>query len=142
MSDPSPDISHTSAMLRYESQKKSPGLAAVINFFFPGLGEAYAGQPIGGVFAFVLILILGFFTLGIVYALAAFIGIFTGISSAQRFNAKLAKEITEPERPRRPIKPLETSPPRVPDPVENLPPDYRSPRDIIGGMFESSVWLN
>lgn len=101
MSDPSPDHAHTSPMLRYESQKKSPALAAVINFFFPGLGEAYAGHVVGGVIAFIIILIAGAFTFGIIYGLAAIVGIFTGISSVQRYNHRLTAEISgEREAPK------------------------------------------
>ena len=94
MNTPSPNLEHTAAMLRYESEKKSPALAAIINFFFPGLGDAYAGRPIAGVSAFVVVLILGLLTWGIVYLLAAIVGIFTGIQAAQEYNRNLAQEIS------------------------------------------------
>ena len=99
MNTPSPNLEHTTAMLRYESEKKSPALAAIINFFFPGLGEAYAGNVAGGIIVFVVILIAGLFTFGIVYGIAAFIGIFTGISSAQTYNKELALELSGEGKP-------------------------------------------
>ena len=94
MNRPSPESEHIAATLRYESEKKSPGLAAIINFFFPGLGDAYAGRPIAGVSAFVVVLILGLLTWGVVYLLAAIVGIFTGIQAAQEHNRKLAQELS------------------------------------------------
>ncbi len=52
-----------------------------------------------GIIVFVVILIAGLFTFGIVYGIAAFIGIFTGINSAQTYNKKLELELSGEGKP-------------------------------------------
>jgi TM2 domain-containing membrane protein YozV len=74
---------------------KSPGLAAVLSFFWPGLGQIYNGQIIKGVFLVLLQalnwyvltwILIGFVTAAIVWLY----GMFDAYSTAQRINRQLA----------------------------------------------------
>ncbi len=58
--------SESTKQLMYLSQQVSPTLAAILNFFFPGVGYWYAGYSV--IFAigvFVFVALAAFFTLGL-----------------------------------------------------------------------------
>jgi TM2 domain-containing membrane protein YozV len=70
---------------------KSPGLAAVLSFFVPGLGQIYNGQIAKGLCLFVLYS-LGWFLAGIVVGFFLLIpvwiyAIYDGYRRAERINA-------------------------------------------------------
>ncbi|HMT92247.1 hypothetical protein [uncultured Thiothrix sp.] len=50
-----------------QSAVKSPKFAAAMSFFFPGVGELYLGQSKKGLTIFVLAIILGGGTMGVVW---------------------------------------------------------------------------
>jgi TM2 domain-containing membrane protein YozV len=70
---------------------KSPGLAAVLSFFVPGVGQVYNGQIAKGLFFFVLYslgwflaaIVIGFFLLVPVWIYS----IYDGYRTAERINA-------------------------------------------------------
>jgi TM2 domain-containing membrane protein YozV len=71
---------------------KSPGLAAVLSFFVPGLGQIYNGQIGKGLFL-VLLAVLGWFlsavVVGVLILLPVWIyAIYDGYRTAEHVNAK------------------------------------------------------
>ena len=46
--------------------KKDPGLAAILSFFFPGVGQVYNGQVLRGIMYFVFCLLLVATGIGII----------------------------------------------------------------------------
>jgi TM2 domain-containing membrane protein YozV len=71
---------------------KSPGLAAVLSFFWPGLGQIYNGQIAKGLFFMVLALLFGwlmFVVIGfILYPILWVYGIYDAYKTAERINAE------------------------------------------------------
>lgn len=73
---------------------KSPGLAAVLSFFYTGLGQIYNGQIVKGLLlmllqAFNIVLmwvLIGWFT----YAVVWLYGLFDAYTTANRINAHVA----------------------------------------------------
>ena len=70
--------------------EKNPGLAAVISFFFPGLGQIYNGEigkgilfiVVGGVFILLMIVLIGF----ILYPLFWIYNVYDAYKTAERIN--------------------------------------------------------
>jgi len=61
-------------------QRSSPGLAAVLSFFVPGLGQLYKGQILGGILWFLLVG-LGYLALilpGLVLHVFCILGVLSG----------------------------------------------------------------
>lgn len=75
---------------------KNPGLAAVLSFFYMGLGQIYNGQIAKGIVFIVMFTIswiLIFVLIGIVTTPILFIyGMWDAYASAQKINARLAHE--------------------------------------------------
>lgn len=69
---------------------KSPGLAAVLSFFYPGLGQIYNGQILKGVFTFVahsialflIVFVVGFFIFPLIWIWS----MYDAYSTAERIN--------------------------------------------------------
>jgi TM2 domain-containing membrane protein YozV len=80
----------------FEAQKKSAGLACLLNFLLPGIGYMYAGRVIIGIFVLILwsfFILLGFVTFGIGAIPAAIIwlvGIIDGFLAVNSANKALA----------------------------------------------------
>jgi len=83
----------------FESQKKSAGVACLLNFVLPGIGYMYAGRVIIGLFVLGLwgvMFLLGFLTLGITWIICSLIwlvGIIDGFLCVDRANKKLAQKV-------------------------------------------------
>ncbi|MEE8576102.1 MAG: hypothetical protein V3T31_02495 [candidate division Zixibacteria bacterium] len=75
---------------------KNPGLAAVLSFFYTGLGQIYNGQIAKGIFfivAFTIAWMLIFVLIGIFIAPAVWAyGMYDAYKSAQKINARLARQ--------------------------------------------------
>ena len=71
---------------------KSAGLAAVLSFFYPGLGQIYNGQILKGVALFVIASIcaaLMFVLIGFVlYPLVWLLGMYDAYSTAESINTR------------------------------------------------------
>jgi len=82
---------------------KNPGLAAVLSFFWMGLGQIYNGQLAKGIlfmivygFSWVLMFVLiGFITTPILFIY----GIWDAYSSAEKINQWLAQQAGQPPYP-------------------------------------------
>jgi len=69
---------------------KNPGIAAVLSFFFPGLGQLYNGQFLKAVIfmvvqainALLCLIVIGFVT----WTITWFIGMYDAYKSAERIN--------------------------------------------------------
>ena len=74
---------------------KNPGLAAVLSFFYMGLGQVYNGQLAKGIFFIVLYSIsiaLIFILIGIITTPILFIyGMYDAYKSAEKINADIAR---------------------------------------------------
>jgi len=76
-------------------ERKNEGLAAVLSFFVPGLGQIYNGQigkgivmiVLGIVIAFSIILLIGF----ILYPIFWLWGIYDAFSTAKKINAGIIR---------------------------------------------------
>lgn len=70
---------------------KSPGLAAVLSFFLPGLGQIYNGQIAKGLFFVVLAAVFGWLTVVVIgfllYPILWVYGIYDAYKTAERINA-------------------------------------------------------
>lgn len=74
---------------------KNPGFAAVASFLFAGLGQIYNGEFVKGflfivvqvINLFLMILVVGFITYPIVWA----IGIYDAYKTAEKINARIAE---------------------------------------------------
>jgi TM2 domain-containing membrane protein YozV len=74
---------------------KNPGLAAVLSFFFMGLGQIYNGQITKGIFfiiiysvsAFLMIILIGFITTPILWIY----GMYDAYKSAEKINSDIAR---------------------------------------------------
>ena len=90
--------SESTKQLMYLSQQVSPTLAAILNFFFPGVGYWYAGYSV--IFAigvFVFVTLAAFFTLGLAMVVITPALVIDGVMAARRFNKKLAQELLASE---------------------------------------------
>lgn len=71
---------------------KSPGLAAVLSFFWPGLGQIYNGQIAKGLFFIVLAAAFGWLTVVVIgfvlYPILWIYGIYDAYKTAERINAE------------------------------------------------------
>lgn len=79
---------------------KNPGLAAVLSFFWMGLGQIYNGQIAKGI-AFIIFYaiswILVFLLIGLITTPILFIyGIYDAYKSAQKINIDLARQYSSP----------------------------------------------
>ncbi|HEY8368474.1 MAG TPA: hypothetical protein VIM86_04090 [Thermodesulfobacteriota bacterium] len=71
---------------------KSPGLAAVLSFFWPGLGQIYNGQiakglvfvALAAVFGWLMMVVVGF----VLYPILWIYGIYDAYRTAERINAE------------------------------------------------------
>ena len=74
---------------------KNPGLAAVLSFFYMGLGQIYNGQIAKGIFFLVLYsvsILLIFILIGIVTTPILFIyGMYDAYKSAEKINTDIAR---------------------------------------------------
>lgn len=81
-------MSDTELLLKYELDKKSGWIAALLNLFLPGLGYGYCGRWAIGIFAFFLTLamikVMGEAAIGIVLLL-----FIDGFLAAGRHNKKV-----------------------------------------------------
>jgi TM2 domain-containing membrane protein YozV len=79
-----------------ETQKKSPGVACLLNAIIPGTGYMYAGRVGLGivvlVILFPLFLLLGFVTFGILYLIFWVAVMIDGYMCAERFNKALTQK--------------------------------------------------
>ncbi len=79
---------------------KNPGLAAVLSFFWMGLGQIYNGQIAKGIVFIIaytiswilMLVIIGFITTPIMFIY----GIYDAYSSAQKINIELARQAGGP----------------------------------------------
>jgi TM2 domain-containing membrane protein YozV len=87
----------TAKLIMFEAQKKSPALACVLNFFFPGIGYMYCGKVVLGLIVFLLInavvTLLAFFTLGLVLLVYIPVVVIDGYRCANQANKKLAAQM-------------------------------------------------
>ena len=82
---------------------KNPGLAAVLSFFFMGLGQIYNGQIAKGILFIIaytisiilMALIIGFITTPILFIY----GIWDAYKSAEKINRDLANQPSQPQGP-------------------------------------------
>jgi TM2 domain-containing membrane protein YozV len=81
---------------------KNPGLAAVLSFFYMGLGQIYNGQLAKGIAFFVAYSVswlLMFVVIGLITTPILFIyGIFDAYRSAEKINYDIARRVAEPSR--------------------------------------------
>lgn len=88
-------MSDTEFMLMVESRKKSGGVAALLNFFFPGGGYIYCGNWVLGIVAFFFTIIVLVATLGFgaffVYPLL----IIDGFLAAGRYNKNMVAQMIQ-----------------------------------------------
>jgi TM2 domain-containing membrane protein YozV len=76
---------------------KNPGLAAVLSFFYMGLGQVYNGQIAKGIFFIVMysisiammLILIGFITTPILFIY----GMYDAYKSAEKINADIARGI-------------------------------------------------
>lgn len=70
---------------------KSPGLAAVLSFFWPGLGQIYNGQISKGLLFVVLAVVFGWLMMVVIgfllYPVLWVYGIYDAYRTAERINA-------------------------------------------------------
>lgn len=70
---------------------KSPGLAAVLSFFWPGLGQIYNGRIAKGLFLMVLAAVFGWLMVVVIgfvlYPILWVYAIYDAYKSAERINA-------------------------------------------------------
>lgn len=74
----------------FQTEKKSPGIAAIASFFVPGLGQIYNGQIIkglifiiiGAILALLMLVLIGF----ILYPIFWIINIYDAYNTAERIN--------------------------------------------------------
>jgi len=86
---------------------KNPGLAAVLSFFWMGLGQIYNGQIAKGI-AFIIFYaiswILVFIVIGLLTTPILFIyGIYDAYKSAQKINIDLARQYQQNPMPGPPV---------------------------------------
>lgn len=89
---------------------KNPGLAAVLSFFYMGLGQIYNGQIAKGIVFivaysiswFLMIIVIGFLTTPILWIY----GMYEAYNTAQKFNVELSQRAEQ------------TGPPPGPPPVQ------------------------
>ncbi len=82
---------------------KNPGLAAVLSFFYMGLGQIYNGQIAKGILfiiayslsIFLMILLIGFITTPILFIY----GIWDAYKSAEKINRDIAMQAPPPAGP-------------------------------------------
>jgi len=82
---------------------KNPGLAAVLSFFYMGLGQIYNGQIAKGILfivafsisLFLMILVIGFVTTPILFIY----GIWDAYKSAEKINRDIAGNQSRPHGP-------------------------------------------
>ncbi len=82
---------------------KNPGLAAVLSFFFMGLGQIYNGQIAKGILfiiaysisLFLIVLVIGRITTPILFIY----GIWDAYKSAKKINHDLASHPSQPDGP-------------------------------------------
>ena len=82
---------------------KNPGLAAVLSFFFMGLGQIYNGQIAKGILFIVtytvsillMMLLIGFITTPVLFVY----GIWDAYKSAEKINADIASQPPHPHGP-------------------------------------------
>lgn len=71
---------------------KSPGLAAVLSFFWPGVGQIYNGQIAKGIVFIVLAAIFGWLTVVVIgfilYPILWVYAIYDAYKTAERINAE------------------------------------------------------
>ena len=92
MTNPSPPVFY-----------KNPGLAAVLSFFYMGLGQIYNGQIAKGILFIVvysmsiamMLLLIGFITTPILFIY----GMYDAYKSAEKINADLARGVGVPPGP-------------------------------------------
>lgn len=77
----------------YESSKKSPIVAMVLNFFLPGAGYAYCGKRIAGIITFCAVVILMLCTFGLLGFLIFPLLALDGVRAAGRANRQLAANL-------------------------------------------------
>lgn len=80
-------------LLELEAQKKSAGIAILLNFILPGAGYAYCGRIFLGLIAFVFVIALSIITGGIAAFILIPVVMIDGALSASKYNADLAKRI-------------------------------------------------
>ena len=82
---------------------KNPGLAAVLSFFWCGLGQNYNGQFAKGVFfvvAYAISVGLMWLLVGLVTTPLLWIyGMYDAYKSAHKINLELAQQAAEPQQP-------------------------------------------
>lgn len=80
---------------------KNPGLAAVLSFFFTGLGQIYNGQ-IGKGIGFIIIQVINILLMSVIIGFVTFVGfwifgIYDAYKSAELINYKQKQDGTEVE---------------------------------------------
>jgi TM2 domain-containing membrane protein YozV len=77
---PPPQIVYAESPAPASHRKWSPGIAAVLSFFIPGLGQLYKGQPINGLFWFGCVVVgyVFFLVPGMALHLCCVLGSLTG----------------------------------------------------------------
>lgn len=79
--------------LELETQKKSVGLAVLLNLLLPGAGYMYCGRVFLGVIAFAFVLCMSVVTYGFAAIVLIPVVMIDGALSANRYNSKLAQQI-------------------------------------------------
>ena len=79
--------------IAYESQKKSGFVAAILNFFIPGIGYMYCGNIILGILVLCIAVAILVFTAGVGLVVLTPIVIIDGFLCASRANKKLGQKL-------------------------------------------------
>ena len=86
-------VAQNNAHLLYESTKKNPWVAVLMNFVLPGTGYMYAGMWILGIFVLIAWAVCIPFTLGIGSGIIWVLGLIDGFLAVGRANRKLAQRL-------------------------------------------------
>lgn len=80
-------------MLLIESKKKSGWIAALLNWFLPGVGYMYCGRVVLGIFALLFTIGVAVVTYGVGLLVIIPLLIIDGFLAANRHNKKLLEEL-------------------------------------------------
>lgn len=86
-------MSDAELLLLVESRKKSGGIAALLNLFFPGAGYVYCGNWLIGIVAFVFVVAAFILSFGLAVIPLVLLLIIDGFLCAKRYNKKLVTRI-------------------------------------------------
>jgi TM2 domain-containing membrane protein YozV len=82
-------------MLLIESKKKSGWIAALLNWFLPGVGYMYCGRVVLGIFAMLFTILVAVVTYGVGLFIVIPVLIADGFLAANRYNKKLLEGLVK-----------------------------------------------